>query len=162
MRPSQPCGPVGHRSPTWRSWLSRWQRQPPQTIEAINHAKAADIQIIVAGNKIDKADINIDRVKQGVGDPRPDSRGMGRNNGYGTGFRQNRPSMDELLKWSLTADILDLQSQSGQAGQGYRHRSTIGSKSRPGGHCPRARRHTQHRRYAGSRIHYWQCSCHGQ
>ncbi|MGE5557973.1 MAG: translation initiation factor IF-2 [Bacillota bacterium] len=36
----------------------------PQTVEAINHAKAAGIPIIVAINKIDKSDANPDRVKQ--------------------------------------------------------------------------------------------------
>ncbi len=36
----------------------------PQTIEAINHAKAANVSIIVAVNKIDKAGANIDKVKQ--------------------------------------------------------------------------------------------------
>ncbi len=36
----------------------------PQTIEAINHAKAAGIEIIVAINKIDKESANIERVKQ--------------------------------------------------------------------------------------------------
>lgn len=36
----------------------------PQTVEAINHAKAAGVQIIVAINKIDKAGANIDKVKQ--------------------------------------------------------------------------------------------------
>ncbi len=36
----------------------------PQTIEAINHAKAADVEIIVAINKIDKPSANIERVKQ--------------------------------------------------------------------------------------------------
>ena len=36
----------------------------PQTIEAINHAKAAGVEIIVAINKIDKPNANIDRVKQ--------------------------------------------------------------------------------------------------
>jgi translation initiation factor IF-2 len=36
----------------------------PQTIEAINHAKAADVPIIVAVNKIDKPEANPDRVKQ--------------------------------------------------------------------------------------------------
>jgi len=36
----------------------------PQTIEAINHAKAAEVPIIVAVNKIDKPDANIDRIKQ--------------------------------------------------------------------------------------------------
>ena len=36
----------------------------PQTVEAINHAKAADVPIIVAMNKMDKHEINPDRVKQ--------------------------------------------------------------------------------------------------
>lgn len=36
----------------------------PQTIEAINHAKAADVEIIVAINKIDKPSANVERVKQ--------------------------------------------------------------------------------------------------
>jgi translation initiation factor IF-2 len=40
----------------------------PQTIEAINHAKAAKVPIIVAINKIDKPNANIDRVKQELAD----------------------------------------------------------------------------------------------
>ncbi|HOQ16498.1 MAG TPA: translation initiation factor IF-2 [Defluviitaleaceae bacterium] len=40
----------------------------PQTIEAINHAKAANVQIIVAINKIDKPSANPDRVKQELAD----------------------------------------------------------------------------------------------
>ena len=36
----------------------------PQTVEAINHAKAAGVEIIVAVNKIDKPSANIERVKQ--------------------------------------------------------------------------------------------------
>ncbi len=36
----------------------------PQTVEAINHAKAAGIEIVVAVNKIDKPNANIERVKQ--------------------------------------------------------------------------------------------------
>ena len=36
----------------------------PQTIEAINHAKAANVPIVVAMNKIDKPEANPDRVKQ--------------------------------------------------------------------------------------------------
>lgn len=38
----------------------------PQTVEAINHAKAAGVTIIVAINKIDKVGANIDKVKQGL------------------------------------------------------------------------------------------------
>ncbi len=40
----------------------------PQTVEAINHAKAAKVPIIVAINKIDLDNANIDRVKQGLAD----------------------------------------------------------------------------------------------
>jgi translation initiation factor IF-2 len=40
----------------------------PQTVEAINHAKAADVPVIVAVNKIDKADANPDRVLQQISD----------------------------------------------------------------------------------------------
>ena len=36
----------------------------PQTIEAINHAKAAEVPIVVAVNKIDKPGANPDRVRQ--------------------------------------------------------------------------------------------------
>ncbi len=38
----------------------------PQTVEAINHAKAANVPIIVAMNKMDKTEVNPDRVKQGL------------------------------------------------------------------------------------------------
>ncbi|MEA3453878.1 MAG: translation initiation factor IF-2 [Candidatus Caldatribacteriota bacterium] len=38
----------------------------PQTVEAINHAKAADVPIIIAINKIDKANANIEKVKKGL------------------------------------------------------------------------------------------------
>jgi translation initiation factor IF-2 len=36
----------------------------PQTIESISHAKAANVSIIVAVNKMDKEGANIDRIKQ--------------------------------------------------------------------------------------------------
>ena len=38
----------------------------PQTVEAINHAKAADVPVIVAVNKMDKPEANLDRVKTGL------------------------------------------------------------------------------------------------
>ena len=40
----------------------------PQTIEAIHHAQAAGVSIIVAANKIDKPQANIERVKQQLAD----------------------------------------------------------------------------------------------
>ena len=38
----------------------------PQTVEAINHAKAANVPVIVAINKIDKANANVEKVKKGL------------------------------------------------------------------------------------------------
>ncbi len=40
----------------------------PQTIEAINHARAAEVPIIVAINKVDRPNANVDRVKQQLAD----------------------------------------------------------------------------------------------
>ena len=40
----------------------------PQTVEAINHARAASVPIIVAINKIDKPEANIEKIKQGLTD----------------------------------------------------------------------------------------------
>jgi translation initiation factor IF-2 len=40
----------------------------PQTVEAINHARAANVPIVVAINKIDKPEANLDRIKQGLSD----------------------------------------------------------------------------------------------
>ena len=40
----------------------------PQTVEAINHARAAGVPIVVAVNKIDKPEANLDRIKQGLAD----------------------------------------------------------------------------------------------
>lgn len=40
----------------------------PQTVEAINHAKAADVPIVIAINKIDKANANVDKLKQQLAD----------------------------------------------------------------------------------------------
>ena len=50
----------------------------PQTREAIAHAKAAGVPIVVAINKIDLPDANPDRVKQQLSDVRTDPRGVGR------------------------------------------------------------------------------------
>ena len=62
----------------------------PQTVEAINHAKAAGIEIIVAVNKIDKPNANVDRVKAGADGVRTGCRRLGRQHGICTGIRKDR------------------------------------------------------------------------
>ena len=58
----------------------------PQTIEAIDHSKAANVPIIVAINKIDKPDASPDKVKTELAATRAEPRGMGRRRGDGTGL----------------------------------------------------------------------------
>ncbi len=60
----------------------------PQTLEAIDHARAANVPIIVAINKVDKPDADPERVKRQLCRPRSDARGMGRRHGHGRSFRQ--------------------------------------------------------------------------
>jgi translation initiation factor IF-2 len=82
----------------------------PQTIEAVEHSKAAGVPIIVAINKIDKPDANTDRVKQGS-PVSACSRLIGAANGNGGGFRQTASNLDTLLETVLlSADILDLKA----------------------------------------------------
>ena len=50
----------------------------PQTVEAINHARAAEVPIIVAINKIDRPDANMEKVKRGLSRIRSGRRGLGR------------------------------------------------------------------------------------
>ena len=50
----------------------------PQTVEAIDHAKAAGVPIVVAVNKIDRPDANPERVRTELTDARPAARGVGR------------------------------------------------------------------------------------
>ena len=60
----------------------------PQTIEAIRHAKAANVPMIVAINKMDKPDANPGRVRQELLQPRYRGRGNGRRNPGRARFRR--------------------------------------------------------------------------
>ena len=63
----------------------------PQTVESINHAKAAEIPVIVAINKMDKPEANPDRVKQQLTEYGLVHRGVGRRYHLLPHLRQDRP-----------------------------------------------------------------------
>ena len=61
----------------------------PQTVEAINHARAAEVPIIVAVNKIDRPDANFERVKRGLSEYGLGGGGLGRRYGFCAGIGQD-------------------------------------------------------------------------
>ena len=63
----------------------------PQTIESINHAKAAKVPIIVAINKMDKPTANPDKHQGAAHQVRADPRGVGRRHHHLPHLRQDRP-----------------------------------------------------------------------
>jgi len=63
-RPSRPCAPARRDHRHRGARRRRRRRVMPQTVEAIDHAKAADVPIIVAVNKMDRPDANPERVLQ--------------------------------------------------------------------------------------------------
>ncbi len=83
----------------------------PQTVEAINHAKAAGIEIIVAVNKIDKPNANIDRVKQELSEYDLIPEDWGGSTVFAPVSAKAGTGIQELLEMILlTADILELKA----------------------------------------------------
>ncbi|MCR4641271.1 MAG: translation initiation factor IF-2 [Lachnospiraceae bacterium] len=83
----------------------------PQTIEAINHAKAAGIEIIVAVNKIDKPGANVDRVKQELTEYELVSEDWGGSTIFCPVSAKSGEGIDNLLEMILlTADVLELKA----------------------------------------------------
>ena len=83
----------------------------PQTIEAINHAKAANVSIIVAINKIDKPGANPDRVKQELTQHGLVSEEWGGDVICVNVSAKKRENIDQLLEMVLlTADVLELKA----------------------------------------------------
>ncbi len=83
----------------------------PQTIEAINHAKAAGIEIIVAVNKIDKPSANVDRVKQELTEYGLVAEDWGGDTVFAPVSAKTGEGIKELLDMVLlTADILELKA----------------------------------------------------
>jgi translation initiation factor IF-2 len=83
----------------------------PQTIEAINHARAAHTQIVVAINKIDKEGANIDKVKQELATRELIPEEWGGTTVMVPVSAKTGAGIEELLEMVLlTADILDLKA----------------------------------------------------
>ena len=91
----------------------------PQTIEAINHAKAAGIEIIVAINKIDKPGANIDRVKQELTEYELVSEEWGGKTIMVPVSAHTREGLSDLLDMILlTAELLELKANPNRNARG--------------------------------------------
>ncbi len=83
----------------------------PQTIEAIEHSKAANVPMIVAINKIDKPDANADRVKQGLATQGLQPIEWGGETEMVAVSAKERQNLDTLLETVLLqSDIMDLKA----------------------------------------------------
>ena len=91
----------------------------PQTVEAINHAKAAGIEIIVAINKIDKPGANIERVKQGLAEHELLASDWGGDVEMVPVSAHTREGIDDLLEMVLLqADVLELKANPNRQARG--------------------------------------------
>ena len=91
----------------------------PQTIEAINHAKAANVSIIVAINKIDKPGANPDKVKQELTQHGLVSEEWGGDVICVNVSAKKRENIDHLLEMVLlTADVLELKADPDRQAKG--------------------------------------------
>ena len=85
----------------------------PQTIEAINHARAANVPIIVAINKVDKANANADKVKKELSKYQLVSEDWGGDTLFVEISALQNKGVDELLDLiSLQAEMLELKANS--------------------------------------------------
>ncbi|HOF02578.1 MAG TPA: translation initiation factor IF-2 [Atribacterota bacterium] len=83
----------------------------PQTVEAINHARAANVPIIVAINKIDKANANIDKVKKELSKYQLVAEDWGGDTLVVEISALQKKGIDELLELiSLQAEMLELKA----------------------------------------------------
>ena len=91
----------------------------PQTIEAINHAKAADVPIIVAVNKMDKEGVNPDTVKNRLGEFELIPEEWGGETLFVPVSALKGEGIDELLEnIILQAEVLDLGANPDRAAEG--------------------------------------------
>ena len=91
----------------------------PQTVEAINHAKAANLSIIVAINKMDKPTANPDKVKQELTEHGLVCEEWGGNVICVPVSAKTGEGIDELLEMvNLTADVLELKANPDRLAKG--------------------------------------------
>ncbi len=91
----------------------------PQTIEAINHAKAAGIEIIVAVNKIDKPNANVDRVKQELTEYGLIAEDWGGSTVFVPVSAKTGEGLQTLLEMILlTAEVLELKANPNRKARG--------------------------------------------
>ncbi|MGB9755626.1 MAG: translation initiation factor IF-2 [Desulfurella sp.] len=91
----------------------------PQTIEAINHAKAANVPIVVAINKIDKPNANPDRVKQELSQHKIMPEEWGGENLFVNVSAKKNIGIDDLLESILLqAEIMELRANPNKRAKG--------------------------------------------
>ena len=91
----------------------------PQTVEAINHAKAANVEIIVAINKIDKPSANVDKVKQELAEYELIPEDWGGSTIFVPVSAHTKEGVKDLLEMVLlTADVLELKANPNRKGRG--------------------------------------------
>ena len=91
----------------------------PQTVEAINHAKAAGVEIIVAVNKIDKPSANVDRVKQEMSEYELVPEDWGGNTIFVPVSAHTHEGIKELLEMILlTAEVKELKANPNRNARG--------------------------------------------
>ncbi len=91
----------------------------PQTVEAINHAKAAGVEIIVAVNKIDKAGANIERVKQELAEYELIPEDWGGSTIFVPVSAHTKEGIEQLLEMIvLTAEVLELKANPDRKARG--------------------------------------------
>ncbi len=91
----------------------------PQTVEAINHAKAAGVEIIVAVNKIDKPSANVDRVKQEMSEYELIAEDWGGSTIFVPVSAHTQEGIKELLEMVLlTAEVKELKANPDRKARG--------------------------------------------
>lgn len=91
----------------------------PQTVEAINHAKAAGVEIIVAVNKIDKPSANIERVKQELVEYELVAEDWGGDTVFVPVSAHTKEGIDQLLEMIiLTAEVCELKANPNRKARG--------------------------------------------